>query len=176
MALAWRLAGGWRNVVGQLTPADITSILHVLTIAVWMEAAIRLLPLPTATRLAGVSLGTVETTPFLAPPTLTAAERRAVRWSGSVMRRWPLGTGICLRKSLVIGHFVRRLEPTLRIGIARDGNTIGAHAWLEVPGAVNIGGRGHVAFELMPSRANADAHNALARSSRNPSASCRLRP
>ena len=64
------------------------------------------------------------------------------------MRRWPFGTGVCLRRSLVIGRCVRRLRPTLRIGVARHGTGIGAHAWLEVPGATNTGGRNHLAFDL----------------------------
>jgi hypothetical protein len=48
----------------------------------------------------------------------------------------------------VVGRVVRRLQPTLRIGVAREGDVISAHAWLEVPGAVNIGGRDHLAFDL----------------------------
>lgn len=121
---------------------------YVLTIAVCVEVGIRFLSLPTVTRLFGTSLSPVRPTSAEPDPTLTMAEARAVRLTNAVMRRWPLGSGACLRRSLVVGHFVRRLRPTLRIGVARDAEAINAHAWLEVPGIVDVGRRNHRPFDL----------------------------
>jgi hypothetical protein len=123
-------------------------LVYVLAVAALVEVGIRCLPMRTVTRLIGVSLARGRPTTTAPKPTLTTAELRAVRLAGSVMRRWPLGSGTCLRRSLVIGYFVRRLEPTLRIGVTRDSGAISAHAWLEVPGAVNVGGQEHIPFDL----------------------------
>jgi hypothetical protein len=134
--------------VGQVSLVDIGSLAKVLFTAAAVEMAIRCLPLRMVTKLAGVSLATDAPARALPAPTLTATERRTLRWAGAVMRRWPFGTGACLCRSLVVGRVVRRLQPTVRIGVAREGDVISAHAWLEVPGAVNIGGRDHLAFDL----------------------------
>jgi hypothetical protein len=134
--------------VVQVSLVDIGLLAKVLFTAAAVEMAIRCLPLPMVTRLAGVSLATDAPARAVPAPTLTATERRTLRWAETVMRRWPFGTGACLRQSLVIGRFLRRLQPTLRIGVARDGNVISAHAWLEIPGALNISGRHHLAFDL----------------------------
>jgi hypothetical protein len=127
---------------------DILPLGKVLLTAAAVEIGVHFLPLRTIARLAGVSLATDGSPPAARAPTLTEAERRALRWARAVMRRWPFGSGACLRRSLVIGRVVRRLRPTLRIGVARHGGVISAHAWLEVPGAVNIGGGDHQAFDL----------------------------
>lgn len=148
IALPQRPTAGWRAAVGQISLGDIACITRVLLTAAGVEIGIRCLPLPTVARLAGVALATDVPSRDAPALALTARERRAVRWAGAVMRRWPLGTGVCLRRSLVIGRFVRRLRPVLRLGVTRHGEVIGAHAWLEVPGAVNIGGRDHQAFDL----------------------------
>jgi hypothetical protein len=52
-----------------------------------------------------------------------------------VYRRFP-GGGTCLREALVTGHLLRRFDPVLRIGAARDTDGIHAHAWLEVGSSV----------------------------------------
>ena len=49
-----------------------------------------------------------------------------------VMRNWPV-EGVCLRHTLVAGHRVRALDPTLHIGVAMsDPGVLQAHAWLEI--------------------------------------------
>jgi hypothetical protein len=148
MGMAWRTACGWLGTVRRLTPTEACVLGYVIAVASCVEVGIRLLPLRMVSRLAGISLVTAPSTTTALKPALTTAESRAVRLAASVMRRWPLGSGTCLRRSLVIGYFVRRLEPTLRIGVTRDSGAISAHAWLEVPGAVNVGGQDHTPFDL----------------------------
>ena len=45
-----------------------------------------------------------------------------LRITRRVMRNWP-GDGMCLRQALVAGHRIHCLDPTLRIGVARDTST-----------------------------------------------------
>ena len=60
--------------------------------------------------------------------------RPAVLASLAVVSRWPAGD-TCLRRCLLIGHRLRRLEPVLRIGVRRDANgEFSAHSWLEFGG------------------------------------------
>lgn len=147
-AFAQRPVGGWRMLMSRMSVRDVMSLTYVLGIAVCLEMAIRFVPLRALVRAVGVSLTTTPTSGIADRPSLTQVEHRRLRWARAIMARWPFGAGTCLRRSLVIGHVVRRLEPTVRIGVARDGEGVGAHAWLEVPGAVNVGGGHHHAFRL----------------------------
>jgi hypothetical protein len=52
-----------------------------------------------------------------------------------VLRHWPFGD-TCLRQALVGGHRLRRLNPTLHVGVAKQGGEVRAHAWLVVAGVV----------------------------------------
>lgn len=57
-----------------------------------------------------------------------------VRAARLVAARWPAGD-TCLRRCLLLGHRLRRLDPVLRIGVRRDASgRFGAHSWLEVAG------------------------------------------
>jgi hypothetical protein len=68
------------------------------------------------------------------PPVLPRWARSRVKTALRVTARWPAGD-TCLRRCLLIGHRLRRLEPVLRIGVRRDGSRgFGAHAWLEIDG------------------------------------------
>ncbi len=52
-----------------------------------------------------------------------------------VVSHWPAGD-TCLRRCLLIGHRLHRLEPVLRIGVRRDAaGRFSAHSWLEIDGA-----------------------------------------
>jgi hypothetical protein len=65
---------------------------------------------------------------------LPRRSRRAVLASLAVVSRWPAGD-TCLRRCLLIGHRLRRLEPVLRIGVRRNANgEFLAHSWLEFGG------------------------------------------
>ena len=56
-----------------------------------------------------------------------------VRAANLVTAHWPAGD-TCLRRCLLVGNRLRRLDPVLRIGIRRAGGTFGAHSWLEIDG------------------------------------------
>ncbi|MGH3612588.1 MAG: lasso peptide biosynthesis B2 protein [Pseudonocardia sp.] len=51
-----------------------------------------------------------------------------------VFRRWPFDN-TCLRRALVLGQRLRRLDPVLVIGVRHDdAGRLAAHAWLTVRG------------------------------------------
>lgn len=116
---------------------QLTTIRALLTVAV-VEVGVRIMPLPRLAALLGVHLdssdpdrgGPAATRPVRLSPT----ERRQLRVLRRVMRNWLLAPGPCLRESLVLGHFWRRRHPSLRIGVAKLGRGLGAHAWLVVDG------------------------------------------
>lgn len=49
--------------------------------------------------------------------------------------RWLTGLDTCLRRALVSGFYLRRMRPVLRIGVAKSGEVVTAHAWIEIDGA-----------------------------------------
>ncbi len=60
--------------------------------------------------------------------------RTAVLACSYAVARWPAGT-TCLRRCLLLGHRLRKLDPVLRIGVRRDSDgAFVAHSWLEVGG------------------------------------------
>lgn len=90
---------------------------------------------------------------LLGQPESPSAERSAHRGDGlrqrqvvgaveAVSRRL-LGKKPCLTQALVAQRLLRQegLETTLRIGVAKDGHELLAHAWLEREGHVVIGGQ-----------------------------------
>jgi hypothetical protein len=62
---------------------------------------------------------------------LSADEQRAIWATGWVFKRW-LFPSTCLRKALVMGFFLRRHDPIMRLGLIDDGST--THAWVEAEG------------------------------------------
>lgn len=116
-------------------PTDLGRTAAAFVLALVVEAGLRPLPLPLLSRLLGVPLDTSPprevqlTEPVIIPHWARrrlAAARRALRY-------WPFGDS-CLRVALVGGCLVRRLDPVLRIGVAKHEGEIKAHAWLEIGG------------------------------------------
>ena len=74
----------------------------------------------------------------LAPLLLGRWERVRLSMLARVASRWPFSPepgGSCLRQSLAAAHVLRRRQPKLRFGVARDPvRGLLAHAWLEVEG------------------------------------------
>jgi hypothetical protein len=66
-------------------------------------------------------------------PPVRSPEQLA-HWVAVVGRRHPRGS--CLRRSLVLAALLRHqgLRPTLQIGVQRQGDELGAHAWVELEG------------------------------------------
>ncbi|CAB4580273.1 MAG: lasso peptide biosynthesis B2 protein [Actinobacteria bacterium] len=111
---------------------EIAQVPIVVGLGLVAEVAVRLVPLPRAARLFRVALAD-HTPPSSARPALPGWAVSRWRVVQRVMRHWP-GGGACLRQSLVAGSRLRRLHPTMRLGVARADGRIRAHAWLEVAG------------------------------------------
>lgn len=82
------------------------------------------------------------------PPTA----QRQLRWTWKVAEAWPFGKGPCLRRVLVGGHLLRRLDPAVRLGVIGEGHTVLAHAWLEIDGRPLERVDDYVRFEHVPGR------------------------
>ena len=114
--------------------------LAALAVAVVVEIGLRVTTLPRlagalGTPLAVTSGGLPDTMSGTRPAQLTPHARRQVRATRRVMRHWPFGD-TCLRQALVSGQRLRRLQPTLHVGVAKIDGEIRAHAWLTIGGGV----------------------------------------
>ena len=149
----------------RLGAAERLMILRAIAVLLFVEATIRWVRLPRLARLLGVTFeprselgaGDQEGLSLPADTTITtkgpAAElhlpvpvamaRRSVT---RLMRIWPLGAGPCLRESLVLGRLIRDEAPVLRLGVARYGHRLRAHAWVEIGGRPVNDPEGFVAF------------------------------
>lgn len=118
----------------RLSWADRREVVVTLATAVTIEIGLRTLRLPALARRLGVPFdatpGPAGTKPSERLPSWAA---RRVHLANRVMDRWPFG-GTCLRRSLLVGSRLRRLRPSLRIGVRRD-DAVRAHAWVEIAGA-----------------------------------------
>jgi hypothetical protein len=128
----------------RLPAADKLETLRSLLLALVVECAVRVTPLPALARRCGLALDVTSPEPAAAavPPTppFTRDEARRVRAAMRVMAIWPFGQGTCLRQSLVLGRVLRHRNPVLRIGVRVREGVVG-HAWIEVAGTT-IGGDG----------------------------------
>ena len=104
-----------------------------------VEIAIRRLRLERIARMLGVR---VDLRPSSAPRdvlalrTLPPKAQRQLRMTWKVADVWPFSRGPCLRRALVAGHLLRRLDPAIRLGVANAATEepFEAHAWLELRG------------------------------------------
>ena len=158
---ALRLPAGGRRWAA-LPARDRWLTLQALVALLFVEATIRWMRIPKVARALGVQL-TAESPAGLAPQhpepetmvatglpippqaqvapfaravagQLAHSEKEALRATLRIVRRWPFGTGPCLRESLVLGHLLRSRRPILCFGVARRGPRLLAHAWVEVDG------------------------------------------
>lgn len=112
-----------------------------------IEVALRCLPF---TRVASFcqrlpATGNTAHVPALPPVTRLA-------WLVTVAgRHSPLGTS-CLKEALALSWLMSRegLPTTLRIGVARHHDDLGAHAWLEHKGRIILGGTDADAYAPFP--------------------------
>jgi Transglutaminase-like superfamily len=114
-------------------------ILLAVLVAVVVEVGLRLGTLPGLTHLLGIRLAQdgepAQQENFTLPPELPVIwiRRRAVAVK-RVFAHWPFDS-TCLRRALVLGQRIRRLDPTLAIGVRHDeSGALTAHAWLVVAG------------------------------------------
>jgi Transglutaminase-like superfamily len=116
-------------------PRELATIVHVLAVLAFVEASIRWVPLPRLSRVLGAPV-------TLAPTRGDAAQydlallplpaRRRLWITGKVADVWPLSRGPCLRRALVGGHLIREWHPAVRLGVGGVGDTLHAHAWIEI--------------------------------------------
>lgn len=121
----------------RLPPVEILTTLHVAAVMLAVEICIRWVPLPRLSRILGCPVNLEPVVPGadrLPLKELPKRERRRVRCTKRVARLWPFSQGPCLRSALVGGHLLRRLNPTIRLGLATDRDDLSAHAWLEIDG------------------------------------------
>jgi hypothetical protein len=111
----------------------------VALIACVVEGGLRFSTLPRLARLLGIQLSqdnqSEQQQDSALPPGLqvTWIRRRAVAVT-RVFRHWPFDD-TCLRRALVLGQRIRRLGPTLVIGVRHnDSGVLEAHAWIVVAG------------------------------------------
>ena len=112
----------------RLSRQELLTTLHAMVVLAIVEVSIRWIPLPRLSRLLGVRFN-------LSPLQLTdlpPIARRQMICTRRVTDAWPFSRGPCLRRSLVAGHLLRRHDPTLRLGVGGAGDTLFAHAWIEI--------------------------------------------
>ena len=113
----------------------IPEVVVVLFLAAYVEIGLRRWTLPELARRLRVRLDlTSDPAPLPEQIVLPSGVKGSMEAVYGVLRRWPWGD-TCLRRALLLGHRLSWLDPTLRIGVRRDGDgEIGAHAWLEIGG------------------------------------------
>lgn len=116
---------------------ELPATFAALGLAVVVEVGLRTGPLPALARRLGVPLAGRDGAGASAPgdAALSQRDRRQVRATRRVMRRWPFGD-TCLRQALVSGHLLRHLDPALHVGVAKIDGEIRAHAWLVIDGGI----------------------------------------
>jgi hypothetical protein len=140
-----------------LPAAERSTTVRALLVMVWVELLIRWRRLPVLSRQLGVRLESGAAprragsgaaaggpAPDVALPPEVVRTRRCVARLVSI---WPLGAGPCLRESLTLGALVRDYHPVLRLGVARHGPRIRAHAWIEIDDMPVNDPLGFVAFQ-----------------------------
>jgi hypothetical protein len=114
---------------------EVVATVHAAGVLLAVEALIRWVPLARLSRLFGTRLNLApvrDGTPPFDPKELSVRDRRHLRSARRVTDPWPFGRGTCLRRSLVSGHLIRRLRPTIRLGLVEDGGRLTGHAWVEI--------------------------------------------
>jgi hypothetical protein len=112
---------------------------YELVVAVVMllaiEVSLRRTTLPATCRRLGLRFDLDGAAPVHgAVPVLPRWALPRARAAGLAAGHWP-GGDTCLRRCLLLGHRLRRLDPVLRIGVRRDNaGAFEAHSWLEIGG------------------------------------------
>jgi Transglutaminase-like superfamily len=108
---------------------------HAVGVLAVVELLIRWVSLPRLSRMLGVRVNLQPSRPGaerMRFGELPARARRQLRCTWKVADVWPFSRGPCLRRALVGGHLIRGLHPAVRLGVAGSGDTLVAHAWLEI--------------------------------------------
>jgi hypothetical protein len=114
---------------------ELLLILYAALVLLVVELLIRWVPLPRLTRMLGVRLDLSPAPVAQAEPAVFDLPHNAqlrLRNTTRVVDRWPFCKGPCLRRSLVTAHLLRAYDPAIRLGTAGTGDTLRAHAWVEI--------------------------------------------
>jgi len=123
-------------LVARVQRAFDRQFLAALAVAFVVEVGLWISTLPRLTKLFGIRLaGEHDDEPTRqAPDVAPEWFRRRSAEVHRVLRHWPFGD-TCLRRSLILGQRIRRLDPVLVIGVRHDEHgKLAAHAWLTVGG------------------------------------------
>jgi hypothetical protein len=126
-----RLARG----AAELPLRELLLIFYAALVLLVVELLIRWVPLPRLTRMLGVRLDLSAAPVAQAEPAVFDLPHNAqlrLRNMTRVVDRWPFCKGPCLRRSLVTAHLLRAYHPAIRLGTAGTGDTLRAHAWVEI--------------------------------------------
>ena len=137
----------WLARARRMTVADYVTAIEVLRLAVWVEAAIRVMPFSRVLeRVRRNASGPHDA------PGAQAEYLRLVRFVAVAYDVLPF-PATCLRQSLVLyGMLERRGVPSrLCLGVARTGSAFDAHAWIECDGVTLDSATGRFG-ELQPYR------------------------
>jgi hypothetical protein len=107
-----------------------------LAVAFIVEVGLSISTLPRLVKLFGIRLADGSDDEFTGPAIDVTPEwfQRRSAAVHRVLRHWPFGD-TCLRRSLVLGQRIRRLNPVVVIGVRHDEHgKLAAHAWLTVSG------------------------------------------
>ena len=119
----------WIGRLGRMTASDYQTAIEVIGLALWVEAAINVVPFSRLLdRMKRASSGT--------PDTLTALEySRLCRFVAVVYEILPF-PDTCLRQSLVLYRLLARRGVPSRfcVGVKTGGRALSAHAWIECDG------------------------------------------
>jgi hypothetical protein len=114
---------------------ELLLILYAALVLLVVELLIRWVPLPRLSRMLGVRLDLSPAPVARSEPAalvLPHGVRLRLRNTNRVVDRWPFCKGPCLRRSLVTAHLLRAHHPAIRLGTAGAGDTLRAHAWVEI--------------------------------------------
>ncbi len=124
------------KLVARVQRAFDRQFLAALAVAFAVEVGLSISTLPRLTKLLGIRLAGDSDDEPTGQAIDVAPEwfRRRSAAAHRVLRHWPSGD-TCLRRSLVLGQRIRRLDPVLVIGVRHDEHgKLAAHAWLTVGG------------------------------------------
>ncbi|MBN9105300.1 MAG: lasso peptide biosynthesis B2 protein [Propionibacteriaceae bacterium] len=121
--------------------SEVPETLRAGFVALVVELGLRTSTLPRLAGALGVPLALEEhtwldrTAPSGSMSELPDWAKTRVRIVQRILRRWPFGD-TCLRQALVSGQRLRRLHPSLNVGVAKVDGEVRAHAWLVIDGLI----------------------------------------
>ena len=120
----------------RLPPGERLVLVQAWTLLLLMEPALRVLPFQ---QLRALCNHAGRKRPGTSSASVPSASRLA--WLVEVAGRFTPVTATCLKKALVLSWLLGRqgIASTLQIGVARHGDALTAHAWLEQQGQVLFG-------------------------------------